>query len=113
MRAKLVTATVIAGLATALAGAPAANAAADGHLSCVKHTVKIKGNDKILTVRNKCGGTVKVNVHQSMSDSGYKAVSRGSSRKFTGGKYHYVCGLKIYYKGTRYYNRISGPLGDC
>ncbi|MER6943745.1 hypothetical protein ABT294_06945 [Nonomuraea sp. NPDC000554] len=111
MRTKLFVAALIAGMATTVVNAPAANA--DSRLGCVTHKVTIKGSDKILKVHNGCAGRVKANVHQSMSDSGYKEIARGTTYTFRGGKWHYVCGLKIYYKGTRYYNKISGNLGDC
>jgi hypothetical protein len=112
MRTKLFVAALIAGMATTLVSAPAANAA-DSHLRCVTHKITIKGHDKILKVHNGCAGRVKVDVHQAGSDSGYKAIARAKSRTWVGGKWHYICGLKIYYKGTRYYNKISGNLGDC
>ncbi|MEU7901164.1 hypothetical protein AB0B45_51115 [Nonomuraea sp. NPDC049152] len=112
MRTKLFVAALIAGMATTLVSVPAANAA-DSRLRCVTHKITIKGSDKILKVHNGCAGRVKANVHQTGSDSGYKEIARGGTRTWVGGKWHYVCGLKIYYKGTRYYNKVSGNLGDC
>ncbi|MFE0134556.1 hypothetical protein ACFWY6_23785 [Streptomyces sp. NPDC059037] len=112
MRTKLIVGALTAGMAMTLASAPSAGAA-DTRLGCAKHKITVSGSDQILRVYNRCSGNIKVNVHQAGSDSGYYKIARDKSHKFTGGKWHGVCGLKIYYGGTRYYNKIDGDLGDC
>ncbi|MEV4110668.1 MULTISPECIES: hypothetical protein [Nonomuraea] len=106
--------TGIAG--TLVSGAPPANAAAsaDAKLRCVTHTTWVKGNTRYLKVRNGCAGRVKVNMIQTGPDSGYKLINAKRTRTFEGGSARKPCGLRIYYKGTRYYNKLWNPVwGIC
>lgn len=117
MRKKLVAAALMTGIVgTLVSGVPAASAAtsADAKLRCVTHTTWVKGNTRYLKVRNGCARTVKVNLIQTGPDSGYKPINVGKTRTWEGGSARKPCGLRVYYKGTRYYNKLWDPKwGIC
>ncbi|NBE98922.1 hypothetical protein FE391_35095 [Nonomuraea sp. KC401] len=72
-------------------------------LKCSKVTEKGGWNSyRYVTVKNNCKRTLKANVEWSGKDSGWVAISKGTSHTFKREIIMGAYGVKMYYKGKRY-----------
>ncbi|TDD02317.1 hypothetical protein E1292_23870 [Nonomuraea deserti] len=79
--------------------------AASGYprLKCSKVTEKGGWQSyRYVTVKNNCQSTLKANVEWSGKDSGWVAISKGTSHTFKREIIMGAYGVKMYYKGKRY-----------
>jgi hypothetical protein len=111
MRKKLFSAALLTGMAATLVAAPSADAATK-RLKCVtyKLTFNKVAERKTIKVHNGCAGRVKVDAQVAGKDSGYKLIAHGANHNYSYPLGLNLYGLKIYYKGKRYYNRIGRDM---